>query len=246
MDSCRCNLLPGPGGSASAPHSLGRFGRISRRRPPPASHRATMATVPVSEAPKEVMDPLLLPSIVPRVRRIAQLLQESQHADAAEQEPSQVDPPDMDDVEPSNEGLDTMSSSLALGAIADDEDMDVWTQRASTNHMSRVPPALLAQLAQETNLLRATFTHAQQAIDAAPGGDMSLAEQERLLEQLEAYASQQEYVGTLTQSGAYRLVRGRGAHGRRRRDAVVYVCPTIPPVHAQASAVLAGAWAHRS
>lgn len=204
-----------------------------------------MATAPASEAPKEVVDPLLLPSIVPRVRRIAQLLQESLHADATEQEPSQADPPEMDDAEP-NDGLDTMSSSLALGAIADDEDMDVWAQRASTSHTSRVPAALLAQLAQETNLLRATFAHTQQAIDAAPGGDMSLAEQEHLLAQLEAYATRQEYVDAFTQSGTHRLVRGCVPDGRRRRDAVAYVSPPIPPVHAQASAVLAGAWAHRS
>ncbi|KAI3626004.1 hypothetical protein CBS9595_001365 [Malassezia furfur] len=162
-----------------------------------------MATAPASDAPKEVTDPLLLPSIVPRVRRIAQLLQEAQHA--TEQEPSQVEPSEMDEAEP-NEGLDTMSSSLALGAIADDEDMDIWTQRESTNHTSRIPPAQLAQLAQETNLLRATFAHTQQAIDAAPGGDMSLAEQERLLAQLEAYAVQQEYVDTLTQRGTHRVV----------------------------------------
>ncbi|WFC93933.1 hypothetical protein MBRA1_000559 [Malassezia brasiliensis] len=150
-----------------------------------------MATAPMSDTPKEVTDPLLLPSIVPRVRRIAQLLQEAQHS--TEQEPSQVEPSEMDEADV-HDGLDTMSSSLALGAIADDEDMDIWAQRESTNHTSRISSTQLAQLAQETNLLRATFVQTQQAIDAAPGGDMSLAEQERLLKQLEAYAVQQDAV----------------------------------------------------
>lgn len=152
---------------------------------------ATSTDAPAPQAPRRITDPALLPSIVPRISRIAQLLQDSQNI--AEQEPVETEKTEMDEME-TGDASEPMSSSLALGAIADDDDMDTWTQRGTGAHASRIPSSLLAQLAQETTQLRQTFKDAQAAIDAAPGGDMGVAEQEALIAQLEAYAAKQEYV----------------------------------------------------
>lgn len=156
---------------------------------------STAETSAPADASRSVMDPALVASIVPRIRRIAQLLQESQFA--ADQDAEAERPEAMDETEPS--AAPAPAASLALGAIADDEDMDEWTQRDSRVATSRVPAALMAQLAHETNALRAAFAASHAAVDAAPGADMSVAEQEALLEKLGAYATQQEYVLLLTQ-----------------------------------------------
>lgn len=164
---------------------------------------STAETSAPADAPRGVMDPALVASIVPRIRRIAQLLQESQFA--ADQDAEAERPEAMDETEPS--AAPAPAASLALGAIADDEDMDEWTQRESRVPTTRVPAALMAQLAHETNALRAAFAASHAAVDAAPGADMSVAEQEALLEQLGAYAAQQEYVLLLTQGRQARLGR---------------------------------------
>jgi len=140
--------------------------------------------------PPSLCDPALLPSIVPRIQTIAQLLLQARDTPLGQDE--------QEDTHVHGAGADAsmteaQPTSLALGTIANDDDDDgAWTRMASTGiSMRRIPTSILARLAQETAQLQSTFAAAHEAAEAAPGADMSLEDQHALLAKLEAYAQRQ-------------------------------------------------------
>ncbi|WFD05102.1 hypothetical protein MVES1_000428 [Malassezia vespertilionis] len=140
----------------------------------------------------QVTDPALLASILPRIRRIAQILQEVQQTEVPKNELETTETAPAEHVWESA----PQSTSLALGAVADDEDMDMWAPNieqtgARYNH---VPPELLARLAQEATELRAVFAKTRDAIRATPGANISVASQESLLSTVESYVQQQNTI----------------------------------------------------
>ncbi|WFD42325.1 hypothetical protein MPSI1_000967 [Malassezia psittaci] len=137
----------------------------------------------------DITNPSLLPSIVPRIRRIAQLIDNSQSSIEEEHSDREVDV--NDDMEMS-EVFEPLSSSLALGAIGDDDHMDLWNQWDRDTHTSSISSTLLAELAQEANALKATFEETQAVISAMPGGDMNVGSQKLLILRLENYVARQE------------------------------------------------------
>ena len=110
--------------------------------------------------PPSLCDPALLPSIVPRIQTIAQLLLQARDTPLAQDE--------HDDTHVHSAGADASMTeapptSLALGTIANDDDDDggAWTQMASTGiSMHRIPTSILARLAHETAQLPSTFAAA--------------------------------------------------------------------------------------
>ena len=152
------------------------------------------------------LDPALLPSIVPRIQSIAQLLLQARDTPLAQDE--------HDDTHVHSAGADASmteapSTSLALGTIANDDDDDggAWTQMASTGiSMHRIPTSILARLAHETAQLPSTFAAAHAAAEAAPGADMSLDDQHALLAKLEAYAQRQRDMQATWQQSLSRIM----------------------------------------
>ncbi|WFC98242.1 hypothetical protein MYAM1_000967 [Malassezia yamatoensis] len=141
------------------------------------------------ETTSDIINPSLLPSIVPRIRRIARLIDNSQSSIEDEHPDREVDENDEMEI---SEVFEPLSSSLALGAIGDDDNMDLWNQWDRDTHTTSIPSTLLAELAQEANALRATFEQTQAVISAMPGGDMSVDDQKTLILRLENYVARQE------------------------------------------------------
>ncbi|WFD29405.1 hypothetical protein MSPP1_000414 [Malassezia sp. CBS 17886] len=142
-----------------------------------------------------VTDPGLIPQLVPRVQRIHALLQRVYDAESGA-----VAAPEGADVLPDAPAAvpdaEVAAPSLALGAIADDDDLDLWTHASeSAGVTTRTSPELMAGLARETSELKAELDAAVRAVDDAPGADLSIGEQEAVLRLLTKYAAQQEYVG---------------------------------------------------
>ena len=156
---------------------------------------------------RQITDPSLLPSIVPRIRTILNLLAQARDA-PSEQDDSNEHATTHERSMESTHSSDQIPN-LALGTINDEDDWDMWLQAdASTgSSKSRIPGALLTKLAHETMSLKATFAAAYAAVDAAPGADMSIVEQSALLQKLETYEKRQAYVNmredTLTISGIW-------------------------------------------
>ena len=156
--------------------------------------------------PPSLCDPALLPSIVPRIQTIAQLLLQARDTPVAQDE--------HDDTHVHGAGADASMTeapptSLALGTIANDDDDDdgAWTQMASTGiSMHRIPTSILARLAHETAQLPSTFAAAHEAAEAAPGADMSLDDQQALLAKLEAYAQRQRDMQATWQQSLSRIM----------------------------------------
>ena len=156
--------------------------------------------------PPSLCDPALLPSIVPRIQTIAQLLLQARDTPLAQDE--------HDDTHVHSAGADASMTeapptSLALGTIANDDDDDggAWTQMASTGiSMHRIPTSILARLAHETAQLPSTFAAAREAAEAAPGADMSLDDQHALLAKLEAYAQRQRDMQATWQQSLSRIM----------------------------------------
>ena len=156
--------------------------------------------------PPSLCDPALLPSIVPRIQTIAQLLLQARDTPLAQDE--------HDDTHVHSAGADASMTeapptSLALGTIANDDDDDggAWTQMASTGiSMHRIPTSILARLAHETAQLPSTFATAHEAAEAAPGADMSLDDQQALLAKLEAYAQRQRDMQATWQQSLSRIM----------------------------------------
>ena len=156
--------------------------------------------------PPSLCDPALLPSIVPRIQTIAQLLLQARDTPLAQDE--------HDDTHVHSAGADASMTeapptSLALGTIANDDDDDggAWTQMASTGiSMHRIPTSILARLAHETAQLPSTFAAAHEAAEAAPGADMSLDDQQALLAKLEAYAQRQRDMQATWQQSLSRIM----------------------------------------
>ena len=156
--------------------------------------------------PPSLCDPALLPSIVPRIQSIAQLLLQARDTPLAQDE--------HDDTHVHSAGADASMTeapptSLALGTIANDDDDDggAWTQMASTGiSMHRIPTSILARLAHETAQLPSTFAAAHEAAEAAPGADMSLDDQQALLAKLEAYAQRQRDMQATWQQSLSRIM----------------------------------------
>lgn len=143
--------------------------------------------------PPSLCDPALLPSIVPRIQTIARLLLQAR--DTPLERDDKEDPHSHSERADASV-IDTTPTSLALGTITNDDDDDdesgPWSRMASTGiTMRRIPTSILAQIAQETAQLRSTFAAAHEAVDAAPGADMSIEDQHTLLANLEAYAQRQ-------------------------------------------------------
>ena len=112
--------------------------------------------------PPSLCDPALLPSIVPRIQTIAQLLLQARDTPLGQDE--------QEDTHVHGAGADAsmteaQPTSLALGTIANDDDDDgAWTRMASTGiSMRRIPTSILARLAQETAQLQSTFAAAHEA-----------------------------------------------------------------------------------
>lgn len=143
------------------------------------------------ERPPSLCDPALLPSIVPRIQTMARLLLQARDTPLGHDE--------QEVTHTHSQGADASMTelaptSLALGTITNDDDDDwgPWSQLESTGiSMRRIPTSILAQLAQETAQLRSTLAAAHEAVDAAPGADMSIEDQHTLLAKLEAYAQRQ-------------------------------------------------------
>ena len=154
--------------------------------------------------PPSLCDPALLPSIVPRIQTIAQLLLQARDTPVAQDE--------HDDTYVHGAGADASMTeapptSLALGTIANDDDDGAWTQMASTGiSMHRIPTSILARLAHETAQLPSTFAAAHEAAEAAPGADMSLDDQQALLAKLEAYAQRQRDMQATWQQSLSRIM----------------------------------------
>ena len=156
--------------------------------------------------PPSLCDPALLPSIVPRIQSIAQLLLQARDTPLAQAA--------HDDSHVHSAGADASMTeapptSLALGTIANDDDDDggAWTQMASTGiSMHRIPTSILARLAHETAQLPSTFAAAHEAAEAAPGADMSLDDQHALLAKLEAYAQRQRDMQATWQQSLSRIM----------------------------------------
>lgn len=158
---------------------------------------------------RTITDPALLPSIVPRIQTIAQLLLKARDTPAdSEQEHEQ----EHEQTHPLTHASESESaavaaasaapahtSSMALGTVANDEldDWDPWAQVDATgSSVRRISSALLGQLAHETTTLKSTFSAVHAAVDAARGADMSTDDQLALLSKLEAYAQRQACVST--------------------------------------------------
>lgn len=160
----------------------------------------------VERRPPSLCDPALLPSIVPRIQTIAQLLLQARDTPLGQDE--------QEDTHVHGAGADAsmteaQPTSLALGTIANDDDDDggAWTQMASTGiSMHRIPTSILARLAHETAQLPSTFAAAHEAAEAAPGADMSLDDQHALLAKLEAYAQRQRDMQATWQQSLLRIM----------------------------------------
>lgn len=160
----------------------------------------------VERRPPSLCDPALLPSIVPRIQTIAQLLLQARDTPLGQDE--------QEDTHVHGAGADAsmteaQPTSLALGTIANDDDDDggAWTQMASTGiSMHRIPTSILARLAHETAQLPSTFAAAHEAAEAAPGADMSLDDQHALLAKLEAYAQRQRDMQATWQQSLSRIM----------------------------------------
>jgi len=138
---------------------------------------------------RNVLDPSLLPSVLPRVQAIARLLQQIRDTADESDVPAPAEDVSFGAIESDRQ------PNLALGAVGDDDDWDLWIQTDHAGSSARRAPAAYTQdLAQQVTALKDSFAAARAAIDAAPGGDMSVDEQEALIRTLEAYEVRQVYV----------------------------------------------------
>ncbi|WFD25493.1 hypothetical protein MNAN1_000453 [Malassezia nana] len=149
------------------------------------------------DAPPSLTDPALFLGLVPRVQEIGRLLAQVR---AAPIERTMTDatphPPPRDGPSSSTAVPESQGANLALGTMNDnDDDWDPWTAAEGTGvSTSHIPSELQTQLAQEATALQRTLAQAHAALDAAPGADMSMSDQEDLLARLEAYSARQAYV----------------------------------------------------
>lgn len=145
--------------------------------------------------PAHVLDPAVIPSLVPRVERICALLREASGSSSAEVPSDPSEQPEHDDAPPATAPI---GANLALGTIADDDDVNPYLshteETGSRGGPQRVPAALGASLARDATAFVATLEAARAAVRATPGVDMSTDEQIVLLRQLENYATKQKCV----------------------------------------------------
>lgn len=161
-----------------------------------------------ASAPRSVLDPALIPSILPRARQLAALLQvapergssqapqEAGAEDAAAADRGEATAQDSRAEPGTADARGDAAPALALGAIADNDDMDMFVEDTSNvrSGPGRLDSELTSRLAREATALRATLDEARAAVRATPGNDMTVEEQLALRERLQAYEAKQRYV----------------------------------------------------
>lgn len=155
-----------------------------------------------------LFDPRHIPTLLPRIRRLSELIVAS-NANAnsltASDEIKREDGPqgagksDNFKASPSPDAL--QGPNVALGASTDDDDATAGYETALSisfhntvgDGSGNIKPSALAQsLVRESMGLRDAFADARRAIDTLEGADMDIEEQERLITVLESYAAIQE------------------------------------------------------
>lgn len=147
-----------------------------------------------------LFDPNHIPSLHSRITKISKLLVEaSDNAKSLSVLKEEADGAHQKAIKNESEHVSALSShkgpDIALGATTDDDTttgyetaLSLTVDRANDQGKNMQPTELAKSLVTESTGLREAFVNARRAIDSLEGGDMDLAEQEKLIDLLENYS----------------------------------------------------------
>lgn len=167
---------------------------------PSATRESTCRSKQTESTTPSLFDPTHIPTFNQRIIHICQLLQQSSRSPNSLS--TTITQPDSDSDPTSNQQTQsntttttttlnsTSGPNVALGSTTED-DVGLW--QFDSNLLSKGPKSNPTQLTKDlvahSQALQDAFDRARKAIQALPGGEMDIEEQERLIQSLKQYQS---------------------------------------------------------
>lgn len=163
-----------------------------------ATRESTFRSKQTESTTPSLFDPTHIPTFNQRIIHICQLLQQSSRNPNSLSTTITIPQPDSDSNPTSNQQTQSNTTNLnstsgpnvALGSTTED-DVGLW--QFDSNLLSKGPKSNPTQLTKDlvahSQALQDAFDRARKAIQALPGGEMDIEEQERLIQSLKQYQS---------------------------------------------------------